>query len=224
VVARPVWTSHAPPVSNVADVDPFLRGISIGLTVAIPVGPMAIMCVRHTLTAGAATGLFFGAGIALADTTFAAIAAIGIAAITSLLNDHEDTIRLVGGIIMMLLGISILRSGEASCAGFGRLSFRLPGVAAIITAYGLTLANPMTIIIFAGLLAGYGLGFTDSGPSTVLLVVGVFAGSMSWWALVVMAATLIRARTTESWLKRLNVIAGAAISLFGVLAAVSALR
>jgi putative LysE/RhtB family amino acid efflux pump len=82
----------------------------------------------------------------------------------------------------------------------------------------------MTIIIFAGLLAGYGLDFTDSGPSTVLLVVGVFAGSMSWWALVVMAATLIRARTTESWLKRLNVIAGAAISLFGVLAAVSALR
>jgi putative LysE/RhtB family amino acid efflux pump len=185
---------------------------------------MAILCVRHTLAAGAATGLCFGAGIAMADTTFAAIAATGVAAVTSILNDHEDTIRIAGGIIMMLLGMSILRSREDPNASFIRPSFGLPAVAALATAFGLTLANPMTIIIFAGLLASYGLGFTDSGPSTVLLVGGVFAGSMSWWTFVVMATTLIRARTTEVWLRRLNVMAGAAIALFGVLAIVSALR
>ena len=207
-----------------ADFDSLVRGVSIGLTVAIPVGPMAIMCIRHTLTAGVAAGLFFGAGIAVADTTFAAIAALGIAAVTRLLDDHQAAIRLAGGLAMILLGLTILRSDFVPKVGSTRGSLRLPAPVGFVLAFGLTMANPMTILIFAGLLASYGLSITESGQSTALLLFGVFAGSMGWWMLIVLVSASVRLRTTEHWLRRLNLISGATIVAFGVLAVISAFR
>jgi putative LysE/RhtB family amino acid efflux pump len=206
-----------------ADIDPLLRGVSIGLTVAVPVGPMAILCVRHTLASGAGTGLFFGAGIASADTTYAAIAAIGVAAITTFLDDHENAIRLVGGLIMVGMGLGVLSSGFVPSVD-RRMTTRLPATAAFAIAFGLTIANPMTIMIFAGLLAGYGATLTEPSRSIAVLLAGVFAGSMGWWLVVVMATSSIRVKTTERWLRRLSMFAGAGILLFGVLATVSALR
>ena len=57
-----------------------------------------------------------------------------------------------------------------------------------------------------------------------LLLAGVFAGSMGWWAIVVLATSSIRLKKTERWLRRLNLVAGAVITLFGAIAVVTALR
>ena len=85
----------------------------IGLAVAAPVGPMAILCIRKTLGEGMAAGIAFGAGIAIADATYALIAAAGVTAVTDALSNHETLLRIAGGIFMAGLGCSILYSARS---------------------------------------------------------------------------------------------------------------
>jgi len=64
----------------------FVRALGIGLVVAAPVGAMALRCVERTLARGRASGYATGARIATADAFYAAIAALGLTALTGMLT------------------------------------------------------------------------------------------------------------------------------------------
>ena len=44
-----------------------LQGIVMGLVVAVPVGPLGLLCISRALMVGPACGLFSGLGVATAD-------------------------------------------------------------------------------------------------------------------------------------------------------------
>jgi threonine/homoserine/homoserine lactone efflux protein len=45
----------------------FLEGILFGFLIAVPVGPIGLLCINRALSGGAAYGLVSGLGIATAD-------------------------------------------------------------------------------------------------------------------------------------------------------------
>jgi threonine/homoserine/homoserine lactone efflux protein len=162
----------------------FWKSLSIGLAVAAPVGPMSLLCIHRTLDHGRPAGLTFGAGIAAADLTYAALAAFGITAVSSLLLAGTYWIKLIGSLLLIALGVRIALSKPAadphnSVAGSGLRAF--------VTAYGLTLANPPTVLFFAGIFASVASLATTS--QSVIFSAGVFAGSMLWWIILTMLVT-----------------------------------
>ena len=161
----------------------FWKSVSIGLAVAAPVGPMSLLCIHRTLDHGRPAGLIFGAGIAAADLTYAAVAAFGITAVSSWLLAGTFWIKLIGSLLLIGLGIRIALSKPAREP---RKSVAGSGLQAFATAYGLTLANPPTILFFAGLFASVASLATAS--QSVIFSAGVFVGSMLWW---IMLTTLI---------------------------------
>jgi threonine/homoserine/homoserine lactone efflux protein len=202
-------------------VDPsFLpRGLLLGFTIAATVGPISLLTIRRTLAHGRVYGLASGLGVALADATYAAIAAFGLTAITSVLVGGRMLLGLVGGAFLVLLGIRTMRSRPTEVA----VVAERPGlVAAFGSIFGLTMTNPMTILSFAGLFAGLGLTGTG-GADAALLVLGVFLGSTSWWVILTAVVASLRARVTLGALTWVNRISGAAILAFGVVAIVGAL-
>jgi threonine/homoserine/homoserine lactone efflux protein len=202
-------------------VDPsFLpRGLLLGFTIAATVGPISLLTIRRTLAHGRVYGLASGLGVALADATYAAIAAFGLTAITSVLIGGRMLLGLVGGAFLVLLGIRTMRSRPTEVA----VVAERPGlVAAFGSIVGLTMTNPMTILSFAGLFAGLGLTGTG-GADAALLVLGVFLGSTSWWVILTAVVASLRARVTLGALTWVNRISGAAILAFGVVAIVGAL-
>jgi threonine/homoserine/homoserine lactone efflux protein len=202
-------------------VDPsFLpRGLLLGFTIAATVGPISLLTIRRTLAHGRVYGLASGLGVALADSTYAAIAAFGLTAITSVLIGGRMLLGLVGGAFLVLLGIRTMRSRPTEVA----VVAERPGlVAAFGSIFGLTMTNPMTILSFAGLFAGLGLTGTG-GADAALLVLGVFLGSTSWWVILTAVVASLRARVTLGALTWVNRISGAAILAFGVVAIVGAL-
>jgi threonine/homoserine/homoserine lactone efflux protein len=202
-------------------VDPsFLpRGLLLGFTIAATVGPISLLTIRRTLAHGRVYGLASGLGVALADSTYAAIAAFGLTAITSVLVGGRMLLGLVGGAFLVLLGIRTMRSRPTEVA----VVAERPGlVAAFGSIFGLTMTNPMTILSFAGLFAGLGLTGTG-GADAALLVLGVFLGSTSWWVILTAVVASLRARVTLGALTWVNRISGAAILAFGVVAIVGAL-
>src|SRR4051812_49937391 len=106
----------------------FWKSLSIGMAVAAPVGPMSLLCIHRTLDHGQKAGLVFGAGVAAGDLTYAAMAAFGITAISTLLLAGSVWIKAIGSLLLILLGVHIAiakppASSPAASAASARRSF-----------------------------------------------------------------------------------------------------
>ena len=195
------------------------RGLVLGFTIAAAVGPISLLTIRRTLAHGRVYGLASGLGVALADATYAAIAAFGLTAITSILVGGRVLLGLVGGAFLVVLAIRTMTSRPNEVA----VVAERPGLAAAFgSIFGLTMTNPMTILSFAGLFAGLGLTGTG-GADAALLVAGVFLGSATWWVVLTSVVAALRSRVTIPVLTWVNRVSGAAILIFGVVAILGAL-
>ena len=83
------------------------KGIVIGVVIAMPVGPVGTLCVQRTITQGRINGFLTGLGATIADVVFGFIAAFGLTAVSNFLIDQQDWIRLLGGIIICLIGLQV---------------------------------------------------------------------------------------------------------------------
>ena len=191
------------------------RGFLIGLAIAAPVGPIAILCIRRTLVEGRVAGLVTGLGAASADATYAAIAAFSLTAVSDALVTRSAELRLAGAIFLLYLGARTVVAGIPVAAPVARLEASLPR--AYLTAFLLTMANPMTILSFVAVFAGLGLAQPQRGEQVPsLLVAAVFLGSSAWWLFLTSVAGLARRRLQDSWLVVINRAAGLGIIAFGV--------
>ncbi|MFZ2358520.1 MAG: LysE family transporter [Anaerolineae bacterium] len=90
--------------------------------------------------------------------------------------------------------------------------------------FALTLTNPMTILSFAAVFAGLGVGAASGDyVSAAVLVLGVFLGSALWWLALSTVVSLLRSRVSPRGLLWVNRISGLIILGFG-LAALASLR
>ncbi|HYM99407.1 MAG TPA: LysE family transporter [Aestuariivirgaceae bacterium] len=179
----------------------FWKSVTIGVAVAAPVGPMSLLCIHRTLDHGQPAGLRFGAGIAAADLTYAAIAAFGITAVSWLLLAATFWIKLIGSLLLIVLGVRIAVSRPAPDS---RKSGS--GLHAFATVYGLTLANPPTILFFAGIFASVASLATAS--QSVVFSAGVFAGSMLWWIILTTLVTKSAALMKRPVMASINRLSG----------------
>ncbi len=199
----------------------FLRGLLLGFSIAAPVGPIGVLCIRRTLANGRASGLVSGLGAASADAIYGSVAAFGLTVISSFLVERQTALRLVGGLFLLYLGIRTLLARPATESA-NVASSSLGGDYA--STLFLTLTNPMTIISFAAVFAGLGLTASAGFGSALLLVAGVFSGSALWWLLLVTIVSLVRQRLTPASLRWVNVFSGVIITAFGLIALGSLLR
>jgi threonine/homoserine/homoserine lactone efflux protein len=190
----------------------FLKGIAIGFLMAIPIGPIGIMCIRKTLTEGRLSGLIIGLGAATADLFYGCVAVFGLTVISDTLSDQRIWIRIVGGALLFFLGIKTFRAQpkdpKLKISGSGRLR-------SYFTVVVLTLTNPLTIFAFIAVFAAFGLGDGLSFFSAVVLVVGVFIGSCLWFFLLTSGTILFRKKLDLVGLKWVNKIAGILIIISG---------
>lgn len=190
-----------------------LKGLILGFSIAAPVGPIGVLCIRRTLTHGRWHGLVSGLGAATADCFYGCIAAFGLTIISNFLLDYAAWIRIVGGVFLIYLGIITLRSRPSTHAAEAKEGTGLTG--AYASTLVLTLTNPMTILSFTAIFAGLGL-IGSSQSSAGLLVLGVFIGSAAWWLLLSGMVGLMRHRFTPRWLQWVNWLSGTVILLFGL--------
>jgi threonine/homoserine/homoserine lactone efflux protein len=198
---------------------PFLlKGLAIGFSIAAPVGPIGVLCIRRSLRDGVAAGLATGLGAATADAAYGAVAGFGLTAVSGFLIGQRHWIGLLGGTFLCYLGVRTLLSRPASESAPG------PG-AGLAAAYGstllLTLANPATILSFVVIFAAFGLGAKVDYPAASSLVVGVFLGSGLWWLVLSGGVGMVRSRVNAAGMLAVNRVSGAVLLAFGLYALLS---
>jgi len=202
----------------------WLRSLIIGLSIAAPVGPIGLLCIRRTLAYGRRAGLMTGLGAAFADGIYGAVAAFGLSAVSAFLIDQQNVLRLGGGLFLIYLGQGILRSKPAQRpAGPSKNESQTShsDLGLLFSTFLLTLTNPMTILSFIAIFSGLGLagGVTTHGLTAPLLTVaGVFTGSALWWLMLTFALSRLKILSKPDHLIWINRLSGLVILIFGILA------
>ncbi|MGA2722722.1 MAG: LysE family translocator [Bryobacteraceae bacterium] len=190
-----------------------IRGLTAGLIIAAPVGPVNLLCIRRTLEKGWKSGLVSGLGAALADTLYGAIAGFGLSLVIQLLIREEFWIRTIGGVFLVGIGVVYYRKPARSLhAGDDDSSANSDFASAFV----LNLTNPTTVLSYLAVLATLGLGRERPLWQTSLLVAGIFCGSMTWWTILVSTANRLRSKITDRTMRWMNHVAGIAIGVFGL--------
>jgi threonine/homoserine/homoserine lactone efflux protein len=191
-----------------------IRGIIVGLMIAIPVGPVNILCISRTITAGWRSGAISGLGAAAADMFYGGIAGFSITLVVQFVLREQFWIRLFGGILLVVIGILYffkrprpLNAQKEDAVG---------AYSDLRSAFLLTLSNPTTILSFLAVLAALGMGDRRPWWSTVFLVGGIFCGSMAWWIVLSGIVNRFRDRFNDRALLWMNRLAGLAIGGFGI--------
>jgi len=191
-----------------------LKGIAIGFIMAIPIGPISIMCIRKTLSEGRLSGLIIGLGAATADLFYASVAAFGLTFISDTLVGQRLWIRLVGGGVLLFIGIRIFRALPED----PKIRINKSGILrSYLTTFFLTLTNPLTIFVFLAVFAALGLGNGLGYFSHSILLTGVFIGYGLWFLILSSGTILFRKKLDLVGLRWVNKIAGILIIISGVI-------
>lgn len=189
----------------------FVKGVVMGFSIAAPVGPIGLLCIRRTVANGRLAGLVTGLGAATADALYALIAAFGLT-LGSAITKSSPLLHLVAGMFLIILGVrmAVAKPAMRAAAASGATAFWW-----FLSTFLLTLSNPMTILSFIAVFAA--LGPADGGLSAnLVMTLGVFAGSVAWWMLLsggVGALCLSDNPKGSVWIGR---ISGGIIAGFGI--------
>lgn len=198
--------------------DIFIKGLIVGLTVCVPLGPIGLLCMRRTLIDGRLAGLAAVLGASFMDGIYCAVAGLGITFVSTFLRHEQFVIRLVGGFILLLVGVRIFfaqpQEMEPQTKNGGLIG-------AFTSTILIMLANPMPILVFTAAFTALGVyGWGGNYMSTAVLVVGVFCGSALWAPILVFAVRLFQSSFGVQQSKRINRISGIMIAGFGVALAI----
>jgi threonine/homoserine/homoserine lactone efflux protein len=190
-----------------------IKGIVIGVVIALPVGPVGLLCVRRTLFEGASFGLVSGLGAACADTMFGIIAGFGLTFVRDWILGYQDTLGAAGGFYLLWAGARALRphaamvpeplDGEALAGTF-------------MSSFALTIANPITIFSFTAIFAEVGIRPDATDADIAVLVGGVFVGSALWWLGIAVVMSWVRRRARAVSLGWLDRVSGTVMLIAGV--------
>ncbi len=190
----------------------FLQAVLLGFSIAAPVGPIGILCIRRTLADGIGIGLACGLGAATADSFYGLVAGLGLTAITQTLVGAQLWLRAAGSVYLAYLGARTLRSTPAHDAAPVATSGR--ALRAWIATAFLTLTNPATILSFVAMF-----GALTRTPNALVLTSGVFVGSASWWLLLSGVVSRLRTRIRPVHLLWVNRASGLILLGFAAWAA-----
>ncbi len=188
-------------------------------------GPISLLCIRKTLTDGRLAGFVCGMGAATADGLYGFVAALGLTWVSDLLFEQQVWLRLVGGLFLVYLGARTFLTRSSVATGPPVTPDSTGLARSYASTFALTVANPTTILSFAAIFAGLGLGTTsgDRG-SAVLMIGGVFLGSALWWLLLSGAVGFFRRALTPARLRWVNRLSGALLAGLSVVSFLSLAR
>lgn len=193
----------------------FLKALIIGFSIAMPVGPIGMLCIKNSLSHGFKIGLAVGLGAACADCIFGFIAGGGFAVISKFLLDYSALIKLVGSAILFYLGVMEISSARKIPTQ--EIAVKVKKFHKVMAAtFLLTLTNPMTILSFIGVFAAIGGVIATTKSSIAIIIAGIFCGSLTWWIILASTTAIIRHKIPQKFMVRIKIISGLILIGFAI--------
>ena len=198
-----------------------LKGILLGLTVSMPLGPIGIILINRTIKRGMLSGFFSGLGLATADTLLALLAGVGFTVIISFIKEERFIISIIAGLIIIGVGLKVflsnpvkdIRNREKTDKSLWRDYYSV---------FVLSISNPYTIFIYVAFFSGIQIN-GNVKPELVpfILVPGVLIGTIGWWFFLSYFVSRFKKKIRLRLIVRLTKIAGIIILIIGIIVLLS---
>jgi threonine/homoserine/homoserine lactone efflux protein len=203
------------------DISIVIQGIIVGLILAVPVGPLSLMVIQRSLSDGRLHGIISGFGLATADSLYAAVAFLGLTAISGFILSWQDFFRFFAGLVLIIVGVKIFFTRPGPDDGRSLHGTYAKDYLSMVV---IALANPMTIIFLMVTLPGFGFVFGGSSiVSAAEFVGGFFCGAAAWWIFLCGSLGSVRSRISAGNLSLINRVSGVFIAGVGAVMLISLL-
>ena len=194
------------------DMQLVIAGLSIGLAMAAPLGPVNLVVIRTALNHDLKVAFLAGLGAVLADVLMAGVAAYGIQSIQNFIMDYADLLEVAGGLLLILLGIRTARTHFAPSD-----LAPVPHAARFGLTFTLSMTNPGLALgylaIFSSMSSMLALGAALYRPAVVLT--GIALGGALWWLLLSFFIVRLKTKLSASTLDKINRWSGIFVAAFG---------
>ena len=195
-------------IPNLLDI--VFKGLLIGIIASAPMGPVGVLCVQRTLNKGRWYGFVTGCGAALSDIIYAGITGLGMGMVVELVSNDTNRfyLQIVGSLMLLASGVFTYRTDPTK-------NLRKPGqnkgtlTHNGITAFLVTLSNPLIVFLFMALYAQFSFGLQIDKP--IELVVGfisIIGGALLWWWGLTWLVDVIRLKFDHNGIRIINRIIG----------------
>jgi threonine/homoserine/homoserine lactone efflux protein len=181
-----------------------LPAAALGLCVAIPFGPIGLMCVQRTLAFGIWFGIASAMGASTAHGIFSCLTAVSWTVLTQMTPDLHTPLRITGGILLVLMGLRTILVSTRAAHG--------ATCGDLLSAYTSTLliaaANPMTILPYLGITSARETDKPLTMDRALVTPMGVMLGGASWYLFLALSTNAMFRSLQKAALDRLNRLAG----------------
>lgn len=203
-------------------------GVIIGFAVAVPVGPVGLICIQKTITQSRISGLIPGLGAAIADVLLASVGAFSINVIFSFITKEQVMLRVVGSLFLLTLGIFALikvrnQKKDPDPKVKVKKETTLSLVDEFLSGFVLTITNPLTAFFFFLAFANISDTIGDSLQVAITFVVGIFIGSCLWWLLLTSVTDRIAHKIKHEHIRIMNKWFAIILMVIGAFMSVSVL-
>lgn len=194
-------------------------GIMIGVLIAMPVGPVNLLCLQRSLERGFWGGVAAGLGVVIGDGLIALFAALGVGAVTGVIRHYRMTVQTIGGLALVAFGIRLYFT-RPQLFRDEHVDGQRPSLAAfawdIPQTFFLTITNPGAVL---GLFAIFGGVSSFVEVETYIdaftMVAAIMGGSLLWWVVLSHTISRFRNRMDVDMLRLLNRLASLLLIGFG---------
>lgn len=191
-------------------------GLMVGFSIAVPIGPMGLLCIQRTLASGMRVGVCTGLGAATVNVFYGALVIVGLSSMAPMMAGGGRVLSFAGGVFLLWCAArTLLRK---------RSLVDQPSTPELspVMAYGSAIAfnatNPLSPVLMIALLSPIVGLSAPSWEKAAMLLLGMFTAAASWWVCLSGIITLLRSRLSPVMLVMVNQVAGAMLTFYGALA------
>ena len=195
------------------------KGILIGLMASAPMGPVGVLCIQRTLNNGRWYGFITGIGACVSDIIYALFTGFGMSFVMNFVgNEHNRFIlQISGSVVLLLFGIYCYRSNPTK--NMHKSNKNQKGTLAHngITAFLVTLSNPLIIFLFIFLFAQFAFVVNDRPFEMTVGYASIILGAMLWWFGLTWLIDKVRGKFDYNGILLINRVVGCIVVIFSVI-------
>lgn len=190
--------------------DFYLQGLALGLAYVAPIGMQNLFVINSALTQTRLRALVTALIVIFFDVTLALACFFGIGLVMQKYPPVQLGILLLGGLVVVYIGISLLKSSVRQIGG----AQQMPLGKTVWAACVVTWFNAQAVIDGTMLLGAFKASMTEA--QSLHFLFGVLSSSCLWFVTLAMVVSLAGGLVTPRVLGLINKICGAVIAVYGL--------
>ena len=170
------------------------RGVLIGILVSAPMGPIGVLCIQRTLNKGRWSGFVTGIGAAISDLCYAVLTGLGMSFVVDFIEANQSLLQIIGSLVLVGFGVFLYKQNPAKNIR-KQTNTKNSYMQDFVTAFLLTLSNPLILFLFIGLFARLNFFLPESRLGHYIVgYISIIMGALIWWFTITYFISKVRTR------------------------------